>query len=126
MEYSSEVQRRFRAPRWSGSLSERGTGFFAGEAADRSLNVWVRFQVQADTDSIRAVRFEAYGCPHFVAAADWMAEWLEGKPSDVLTQPHAHTVGKLLDVPTEKLGKLLVLEDALTRCAPTARPGVRA
>jgi NifU-like protein involved in Fe-S cluster formation len=117
MEYSSEVRRRLRNPRWAGTLSGCGTGLKSGEAEDRSLNVWVRFRVELDRDTIRTARFGAYGCPHFVAAADWIAEHIEGKPTAILRESHALAIGKALDVPTEKLGKLLVLEDALEACA---------
>jgi NifU-like protein involved in Fe-S cluster formation len=117
MEYSAEIQRRLSSPGRYGGLQADGAGVVTTEAEDRSLNVWVRFQVQLQCDSIRSVRFEAYGCPHFLAGADWMAEHLEGASRVALREPLARAACKALGVPIEKLGKLLVLEDALLACA---------
>jgi hypothetical protein len=120
MEYSPEVQRRLRSARWSGFLPDAGGRLVTGEAEDRSLNVWVRFQVEIADGRARSVRFEAYGCPHFIAAADWMAEHLEGRPVPGLGEGYAPGAREALGVPTEKLGKLLVLEDALASCSRAA------
>jgi len=120
MEYSSEVEQRLRSPNRAGLAPESGSAFVTGEAEDRSLNVWIRFQFRLDDGAINSVRFEAYGCPHFIAAADWHAERLEGCPSGTLAEVDTCGAGEALDVPTEKLGKLLVIEDALAACAEVA------
>ena len=80
MEYSSEVVRRFDSPRRAGELPHGTPGLVAGEAEDRTLHVWVRFQLQVIDGAIQAARFAAFGCPHTVAAASLVAEWLEGRP----------------------------------------------
>jgi len=116
MEYSIEVQRRFGSPSRYAPFDSSARGLARGEASDRSLNVWVRFQVKLTGSTIAGVSFEAYGCPHFIAAADWMAERIEGRPARGLVEPLAQEARAALEVPTEKLGKLLVLEDALIAC----------
>jgi NifU-like protein involved in Fe-S cluster formation len=120
MEYSSEVRRRLRAPSRAGLSQGTGRVSATGEAEDRSLNVWVRFQVELAGSVVQSLRFEAYGCPHFVAAADWIAERLEGGSAAALAVPVAQAARAALEVPTEKLGKLLVLEDALANCLRAA------
>jgi len=120
MEYSAEIQHRLSSSSRCGGLQQGGEGVVTTEAEDRSLNVWVRFQVQLQRGSIRSVRFEAYGCPHFVAAADWIAERLEGQGVAALREPRARAAYAALGVPTEKLGKLLVLENALLANAQAA------
>jgi NifU-like protein involved in Fe-S cluster formation len=80
------------------------------------LIVWIRFQVQVLDGTIRAARFNVYGCPYTVAAADWAAEWLEGRPSEALTKLGMRERHQALGVPVEKLGNLLVLEDAAAQC----------
>lgn len=120
MDYSSEVRRRFGSA-LSAKLAESSPGLMCGEAQDRALNVWVRFQVQALDGTIRAVRFQVYGCPHTVAAASWAAEWLEGAAVERIGHWDAHDAAAALDVPVEKLGKLLLLEDALRACAQALR-----
>lgn len=116
MDYSSEVLRRFGSPLRAGELAGRSPNVARGEAEDRSLNVWVRFHVRAQDGLIRAVRFQVFGCPHAVAAADWLAERLEGRELGALGCLDMHAVARELDIPTEKFGKLLRIEDALSAC----------
>src|SRR5690606_19150799 len=123
MDYSSEVLRRFDSPASAGRLDEAGTdapGRVEAEAQDPSLNVWVRFQVQIEGDSIRDVRFQAFGCPHTIAAADYVAEWLRGRPAAALRGLDIAGMSRDLEVPVAKLGKLLRIEDAVTACGEHA------
>jgi NifU-like protein involved in Fe-S cluster formation len=116
MDYSAEVQRRFVTPRYGGALDSAARGVLCGQAEDRALNVWIRFQVQVREGVVEAARFQAYGCPHTVAAASWAAERLQGQPADSLRQWSAREAAAALQVPVEKLGKLLRLEDAIVQC----------
>ena len=120
MEYSSEVVRRCDAPRRVGELPHATPGLLSGEAEDRSLQVWVRFDLQVQEGVIQTVRFEAFGCPHTVAAADLAAERLEGQPVDAARRVDAKELMRALDVPVEKLGKLLKIEDAAAACVSAA------
>ena len=116
MDYSSEVEQRFLSPSRVGEFEKGTPGLVSGEAADRTLNVWIRFQVQVLDGAIRAARFSVYGCPYTVAAADWAAEWLEGRSSTALEELGMLRQYKKLGVPVEKLGKLLLIEDAAAAC----------
>jgi NifU-like protein involved in Fe-S cluster formation len=117
MEYGSEVLRRFGSPRRAGEIADGASGqVVAGEAEDRTLQVWVRFQLQVTAGVIQAVRFRVFGCPHTVAAASWVAEWLEGKPAEFVRRLDVRELRAALDVPTDKAGKLLRIEDALLAC----------
>ncbi len=116
MDYSLEVQQRFHSPQGAGEFAEGTPGLVTGEAEDRTLNVWVRVQVQFVGTVIRSVRFRVFGCPHMMAAAGWVAEALQGRESNALRELDMHEIRKTLDTPLEKLGKLLVLEDALQAC----------
>lgn len=116
MEYSPEVVRRFDAPRGAGELPHGTPGLVSGEACDRSLHVWLRFDLQVTNGVIQTARFQAFGCPHTVAAADLAVEWLEGQPFEVVRTIDAKRLQAALDVPVEKLGKLLRIEDALAAC----------
>jgi NifU-like protein involved in Fe-S cluster formation len=116
MDYSSEVLRHFRSPLRAGELADDAPGTIHGEAEDRSLNVWVQFHVQVSGSHIEAVRFEAFGCPHTIAAAASAAEWLDGRAPSALGEWDVHAAARALGVPTEKLGKLLRIEDALLAC----------
>ena len=116
MEYSFEVQRRFHSPEGAGEYAEGTPEMAAGQAEDRTLNVWVRVQARLAGNLIRSVRFQVFGCPHIVAAADLIAEVLPGQERDALRELDMHELRMTLDAPLEKLGKLLVLEDALLAC----------
>jgi NifU-like protein involved in Fe-S cluster formation len=116
MDYSPEVLRRFASPERVGGFMEGLDGLVMGEAEDRSLNVWVQFQVQWTDNRLERVRFQVYGCPHTVAAASWLAECLEGKAVDALLRLDMQEVARALGVPLEKMGKLLRIEDALHAC----------
>ena len=116
MDYGSEVEQRFLSPSRVGEFEEGTPGLVSGEAQDRTLIVWIRFQVQVLDGTIRAARFNVYGCPYTVAAADWAAEWVEGRPGEALTKLGMRARREALGVPVEKLGNLLVLEDAVAQC----------
>ena len=116
MEYDFQVRQRFLSPERAGPLAKGTPGLVSGEAEDRTLNVWIRFQVQVLDGAIRTARFNVYGCPHTVAAADWTAEWLEGRAAAALRELEMRERRETMGVPLEKLGNLLLLEDALAVC----------
>jgi NifU-like protein involved in Fe-S cluster formation len=122
MEYSPEVVRRFGAPPGAGELAPDAPGLVTGEAEDRTLHVWVRFQLQVIDGVIRTVRYRVFGCPHTVAAASWVAERLEGREAGALRRLDVGALRAALDVPVEKLGKLLRIEDAIAACARAIEP----
>ena len=117
MEYSPEVVRRFGSARRAGELATGSAGLVSGEAEDRTLGVWVRFQLQVSDGIVRAARFSAFGCPHTIAAADYATERLEGARVTELRALDARAIQRELGVPVEKLGKLLRIEDALAAAA---------
>ena len=116
MEYSLAVKRHFAAPKRARELPAGSSGLVAGEAEDRSLHVWVRFQLQIVDETIAAAGFQAFGCPHTVAAASVVADWAEGRPIAEVRKLDVKTVCAELEIPVEKLGKLLRVEDALVAC----------
>lgn len=115
MDYSSEVRRRFVETPGAGALGGIA-GHVSGEGEDRSLNVWVRFELEIAGGRVAAARFQAFGCPHTIAAASWAAEWIEGRGVETLAGFDATAVAEHLEIPTEKLGKVLRVEDALLEC----------
>ena len=116
MDYDSQVRQRFLSAHRAGPLDGGAPGPVSGEAEDRTQNVWVRFRLQVRRGAIETVRYNVYGCPHTVAAAEWTAEWLEGRPAGALDELSMRHCLEELGVPVEKLGKLLLLEDALAAC----------
>ena len=116
MDYDSQVRQRFLSAHRAGPLNDGTSGLVSGEAEDRTLNVWVRFQLGIRDGAIQNARYNVYGCPDTVAAAEWTAERLEGRPVGALDELSMRNCIEVLGVPVEKLGKLLLLEDALAAC----------
>ena len=116
MDYPSQIERRFLSPNRKKDFKNNALGVVSGEASDRTLNVWVRLQIQVIDSVIQTVHFNVYGCPHTVAVVDWAAEWLEGQSAKALVALDMLKRRNELGVPVDRLGKLLLIEDAAAVC----------
>jgi len=105
--YNETVRVLFAAPAHAGSLAA-GTSVLADDQG-------VRIELSASvTDSqILALRFRVWGCPHLIAAAEWVCDHYEGGPASALEIFPVARIMEDLAVPTEKTGRILVLEDAI-------------
>jgi NifU-like protein involved in Fe-S cluster formation len=110
--YSARVLELFRALPCAGTLPAAPGGFASAEAIAIDRGAWVRFEARIDAGRIVACRFQAWGCPHTLAAAALAAGWLEGRPDGESTRCDAARLLRELDAPVEKMGRLLVVEDA--------------
>ncbi len=114
--YSDLVLRHFFEPRYAGDLAA-GTGVAVrGVAGDIRLGTVVHFFARVDAGRLQAVAFRAFACPHTLAACSLAAESLHGAPVENLARLSARDLAESLALPAEKLGRLLVLEDALRNC----------
>ena len=110
--YSARVLELFRALPYAGALPAAPAGFAAAEAIALDRGAWVKFEARVDAGRIVACRFRAWGCPHTLAAAALAAGWLEGRPDGEPTHCAGSRLARELDAPAEKMGRLLVVEDA--------------
>lgn len=117
MDANGELLQRFDGPRAYGHWQEGDGPEVSGSAEDRSQLVWVRFELQLSAGRIGAVRFHVLGCPHTMAAASWVAESLVGQPVAALEEVDPQVLKQTFAVADEKLGRLLVIEDAVRECA---------
>jgi NifU-like protein involved in Fe-S cluster formation len=109
MKYNELTRRYFESAARAGTLP----GCFRGAAGDRAQGTWVQFDVQCDAGTVTDVRFLAFGCPHTIAAAAWLADTVIGTaPRCGMTQS-IQALSERFEVPVEKLGRLLIVEDAL-------------
>lgn len=92
-------------------------GEVVGEAGGPGQEAWVRFRLAVQDGSVKSALFKAYGCPHTLAVAAWVAERLRGRSRAELAPGTPAEWADTLAVPVEKLGRLLVVEDALVDCA---------
>lgn len=111
MQYNDLTRRRFEELRHAGTLSAGAVR--RGAAGSRSAGTWVQFDASVAPDgSVSAASFLAYGCPHVLAVADFVAETAVGRlPVQSLPEP-LEALAARFGVPVEKLGRLLIVEDA--------------
>jgi len=109
---------RALSPATEGTLRDEAdvSGALIGEAGGPGQDTWVRFHVIVEGDIVKAARFKAYGCPHTLKVADWLTRRLPGRRPDEGPPGTPASWAETLSVPVEKLGRLLVVEDALNNC----------
>src|ERR1700678_4551167 len=113
MTYSELTRRCFENAVCGGAAP--GRGWFRGEQGGRAGGTWVQFDVQLTEtggSTIRSIRFLAFGCPHVIAVCQWVAEHATGLRADAGLPETVQALRGRFQVPLEKLGRLLVVEDA--------------
>jgi cysteine desulfurase len=88
-------------------------GIRHGRAGRRADGTEVRFELEIAEGIVKSARFSAYGCPHTVAVTAWLCGVLEGSRIDAGIPESPTDWAARFDVPAEKLGRLLTVEDAL-------------
>lgn len=115
-DYSDLVVDHFHHPRNVGRLPA-GSDIRRSHAGNRAAGAEVTFSVRIADNAVAEVRFQAFGCPHFLAAASLATERLKGLALPALPGWTAREIGQELAVPVEKRGRLLILEDAVRAAA---------
>jgi NifU-like protein involved in Fe-S cluster formation len=114
--YGTEVRRRMADLARAGHLP-LAENVASGRAGDREQGAEVVLQCRIEDGRVREARFQAFGCPHLIAAADWLAERLVGAARENLMAWDWREVAAVLEVPPAKFGRLLTLQDALRAVA---------
>lgn len=109
-------------------MAQAGTGVICvGEAGCVAQGTQVRFSLRLWGTRVEQVGYRAYGCPFTLATCEWLARRLTGRQlREAVGTPAEWAVA--LGIPPQRLGRLLVVEDALRRAlgAEGGRPeGVR-
>ena len=110
---SPAVARLFAALEGAGALPESAGRVLRGEAGAASAEAWVRLHLLVSADTVIEARFQALGCPHTLATASWLVMQLRGRKRAQAQPGSARSWAQALEVPVEKLGRLLLIEDAL-------------
>lgn len=118
--YSAAVVDHFDKPRNAGRF-EPAADVITGIAGRREQGVQFVVSARVAADRIVSVRFEAYGCPHCIAAASWLSERLTGSALAGLEAWSWREAAAELRIPPEKRGRLLILEDAVRALAEAWR-----
>ena len=118
--YSAEVRRRFANTAHAGTLAD---GLAVLETAQ---GVRLELSARLKRGRLEALRFRAWGCPHLIAAAEAFCEAYEGADVRELEDFSGAPISRKLDVPVEKAGRILVLEDAVRSLGKTLNTPDRA
>src|SRR4029077_6605927 len=87
-----------------------------GDAGGPDKAAWVRFHLRIEGDTVKEARFQALACPHTMDTAAWLCEQLPGRSREELIPGRPAAWAAARAVPVEKLGRLLIVEDALLAC----------
>ena len=117
--YSDRVRRLFADPAHAGALPPGpGRTLLAGAMA-LERGAWLDVAARVVEGVVADARFRAWGCPHFIAACELAVAGLPGRALSEAGRVEAAALARELDVPAGKLGRLLVIEDALRDLAAT-------
>jgi NifU-like protein involved in Fe-S cluster formation len=118
MHYNELTRRYFDSPARVGELT--GTGVFRGAAGNREQGTWVQFDLQCESGVLKAARFLAFACPHTIAVSAWLAEQCAGRAVTRELPESVQNLRERFAVPIEKMGRLLIIEDAWLAAARLA------
>ncbi|MSQ91483.1 MAG: hypothetical protein EXR87_00920 [Gammaproteobacteria bacterium] len=112
--YSPLVRELFERLPHAGDLAPGPGTVVHGEAIALDRGAWVRYEARIKDGRVADCAFRAWGCPHTLAAAALVASRMQGHCIDAEAAFDAGCLAMELDAPPEKLGRLLVVEDALS------------
>lgn len=95
-------------------------GWQIGQAGAPRDGTWVRFGARLAEGRIIDVRYEVFGCPAAIAAAAWAADRVVGARPAAVALPAGRMIAEALELPVEKTGVALVVEDALSNVLAAA------
>jgi cysteine desulfurase len=107
------VRELFRSLPGAGSLPRAAGTIVRGAAGEEGSGARVQFELLVAGEYVKEARFSAWGCPHTLAVAAWVAARLPGRSRSALLPGTVQEWRQALAVPVEKLGRLLIVEDAV-------------
>ena len=110
--YSELVKRYFANPVHAGQLPDEYNNAVVSEVAESETGARVILYAVVDGDTVRMLRYQVFGCPHLIAAAEAFCDEAEGQPVSTLLELDVPGLMDKLTIPVEKTGRVLILEDA--------------
>ena len=110
MNYNPATRRYFDNPPGVGELA--GEGIIRASAGNREEGAFVQLTFKIGERRIEDARFLAVGCPHLIAMAAWLTERAVQAPVQMDLPDSQQHIRERFDLPVEKVGRLLLLEDA--------------
>lgn len=93
-----------------------GTVLARGEAGSMEAGTWVTMTAAIRDGRVDRLDTRVYGCPHTMAACDRAVQLLTGGTAAGLGTLDPLALGAELEIPLEKTGRLLIIQDALRNC----------
>jgi NifU-like protein involved in Fe-S cluster formation len=115
MRYPPLVQAHFDQPRNAGPLPGPGP-LCRGAAGTALAGARIVIEARITAGRIGQIAFQAFGCPWTIAACSLATGRLAGAPAAALGQFDPAALAAELEMPAERLGRLLILQDALRNC----------
>lgn len=119
--YSASVRDLFARLPGAQALAPGGGTVVSGETMALDRGAWVRFEALIDHGRVVECVFRAWGCPHVLAASAWACAEMRGLAIDAAGAINARRLAEALDAPAGKMGRLLVVEDAIHALFAEAR-----
>lgn len=113
--YGERVRELFANPAHAGELTDVPAVYVADQG------VRIALSARCADGRIEALRFKGWGCPHLLAAAEAFCREYEDRPCAELGNFRIAELMQTLPVPTEKTGRILVLEDAVHSLGQSVR-----
>lgn len=111
--YNETVREYFHNAAHAGHLSRDYQQILESVAAEFGQGARIALAVGIEDGLVGEMRFHVWGCPHLIAAAEWLCRQCEAGPLAVLEDFPLQEIMRQLSVPVEKTSRILLLEDAL-------------
>lgn len=111
--YNSLTRRYFANPAHAGDLGGEYTDCVSAVASESADGAIIQLTAGVRDGRLQECRFRVYGCPHLIAAAEWLCGKFEGGWVSELAQFRVNDCMQALAVPISKTGRILLLEDAI-------------
>ena len=110
--YGAEVCRRMASLAGAGRFAP-APDIATGLAGNREQGAEVELSCRIAGGQVMEALFQAFGCPHFLAAASWLTDRLRGARREEIADWDWREAAEALEVPAAKFGRLLTLQDAV-------------
>ncbi len=111
--YNEVVRRHFTDPQHAGDLQRQFDTMLNADVADSDNGIHIVINAGIRTGIIGEMAFRVLGCPHLIAALELVCERLAEQPVASLENYDLADITQELCIPAEKMGRILLLEDAL-------------
>lgn len=111
--YNDAVRACFADPAHAGDLRGSFDQTLIADVSESEGGAQVALAAGIRAGNIAEVAYRAWGCPHLIAALELACRTLVNRPVECLENFDSADITQELAVPTEKTGRILLVEDAL-------------